>query len=88
MTTLIIEYKHGRRVAQCDARCYNASGKVCTCCCQGVNHGVGLHQALENTRKLTEKYADEDRFSRDWDKGVCITRIPLIETELVATVGL
>jgi hypothetical protein len=39
----------GRR--RCDARCYDGGkdGK-CKCICQGINHGVGLEKAKENTQ--------------------------------------
>ena len=36
---------------RCDARCYDATGPECNCCCDGMNHGVGRNNAVENTRK-------------------------------------
>lgn len=33
------------RTGRCDARCYNAYGKVCVCACGGKNHGVGADHA-------------------------------------------
>jgi len=33
---------------KCDEKCYNAKSMRCTCICGGVNHGVGLRQAIEN----------------------------------------
>jgi len=50
MTTLLIaRSKDGKRTRTCNARCYNAKGKRCTCICGGKNHGVGYDQALDNT---------------------------------------
>ena len=37
----------------CDARCYQAApGGRCGCICDGKNHAVGIHVALENIRTL------------------------------------
>ena len=36
----------------CNARCYNAKRELCACPCGGVNHGVGLQVALENTKRM------------------------------------
>lgn len=36
----------------CNAKCYNATGKRCTCICGGRNHGVGLKQAIKNSAQL------------------------------------
>ncbi len=38
---------------QCDAKCYNGTGKHCNCMCRGKNHGAGLKQAKLNTIELT-----------------------------------
>ena len=40
------------RVRRCNAQCYDAKGKDCRCQCNGLNHGVGQHQARENARKF------------------------------------
>jgi hypothetical protein len=88
MTTLIRHYKYGRRVAQCDARCYNAKGKRCTCCCGGLNHGVGLDKALENTRRLANRYADEGRNTGDWHKRELTLAVPIRESEAVEYMAL
>jgi len=52
MATLIYVGTSSREVGRCDAKCYNAKGPVCKCCCGGANHGVGLRQAVENTRVI------------------------------------
>jgi len=47
MTTIIIrKNKDGVITGRCDARCYNAKGKKCHCVCGGVNHGIGLNNAI------------------------------------------
>lgn len=40
---------------RCDARCYDASGEICTCICGGRNHGVGEVQARNN---IYDQYED------------------------------
>lgn len=52
MTTLLTMHTSHGIVGRCDANCYNATTKACTCICGGRNHGVGLNRAIENTRKL------------------------------------
>ena len=52
MPALITVYQDGRKVAQCDAKCYNATRDHCRCVCAGVNHGVGLAEAARNTVDL------------------------------------
>jgi len=54
MATLMKVRTSGGYKGRCDARCYNAKGPDCDCCCGGVNHGVGLKQAIENTRASAE----------------------------------
>ncbi|WP_433542076.1 hypothetical protein ACQP10_37960 (plasmid) [Streptosporangium sandarakinum] len=46
----------GGRIRRCDARCYDAHETECDCICAGVNHGVGLDQAIENTRRRGEAW--------------------------------
>ncbi len=55
MTTLLtVGNSEGQR--RCDARCYDAEGGACDCCCGGKNHGVGLRRAVEQTQQLAEKW--------------------------------
>jgi len=51
MTTLI--HCHGAVEGRCDAKCYTAVSKDCTCICNGMNHGKGEQGAIENVRELT-----------------------------------
>lgn len=55
MATLIRVIENGKCVGRCDASCYNAKHDKCVCCCGGRNHGVGLQQAIENTRELLDE---------------------------------
>ena len=43
MTLLTVGNSEGSR--HCDARCYDAKGPDCDCCCGGANHGKGLQAA-------------------------------------------
>lgn len=72
MSTLISICTSSGEVGRCDAKCYNAKGSVCKCCCGGANHGVGLRQAVENTRVIAsveildwakQNYPDDHNFS-------------------------
>lgn len=46
---------------RCDARCYNATTRKCTCICGGRNHGVGKQQALKNN----EQHCKQLRYELD-----------------------
>lgn len=59
MVAIIHEGRH-----RCDARCYNAKGGVCECCCGGVNHGRGLAAALENARAVVAPEEMQDIIRR------------------------
>ena len=51
MTTIMtVGDNYGKR--RCDEKCYNAKGDKCECCCNGVNHGVGLKKATEQTQSM------------------------------------
>ena len=52
MTTLIAVYNSSGVVGRCDAKCHNATHPDCDCVCGGANHGVGLKQAISNTREI------------------------------------
>ena len=46
MTTLL-SAPTPRGTRRCDARCYEAKGPDCNCCCEGRFHGMGFARALE-----------------------------------------
>lgn len=50
MATLLAVIRPGGRTQWCDARCYDAYEAHCECVCGGLNHGIGLATARENTR--------------------------------------
>lgn len=66
MSCLIYASNGDKCIGKCDANCYNATSPECDCICGGRNHGVGLKQAQDNTRK----YADEwiERYAKE--KGI------------------
>lgn len=46
---IIQEYaQNGTKLRICDARCYNAKGKKCSCICGATNHGKGIDFAIQN----------------------------------------
>ena len=51
MTTLM-SFTNSNGTRRCDSRCYNGKGHRCRCICGGQNHGVGLDEAVKNTRTL------------------------------------
>jgi hypothetical protein len=59
VTALITAYTADGCVGRCDAKCYNAWGPECHCICQGVNHGAGRQEAIENTRELGESWLEQ-----------------------------
>lgn len=58
MRLIEIRDPQGACLAVCDSRCYNADSPLCCCVCDGENHGVGLHQAINNTREKWMDWAD------------------------------
>lgn len=55
MTTLIRTGNGSGKKGRCDARCYEAITPICQCCCGGMNHGVGLRKAAQNTQDHAEQ---------------------------------
>jgi len=66
----------GRR---CDARCYNAKGPDCECCCGGINHGVGLKQARGNAARIAETLVE---VAADVERLVDRVRVEPVQGEL------
>ena len=66
---IIQEYaQNGTKLRRCDARCYNAKGKKCSCICGAKNHGKGFTFVIENSRSLPEhlqKSEDNQVFYRN-----------------------
>jgi len=59
MTTLLIHTRpDGTHRRICGANCHNATKPHCVCICQGVNHGVGINQAIDNTQHHAHLLAD------------------------------
>lgn len=72
MTTVVSYRGSGGEARHCNAACYDAKGKDCTCICGGMNHGGGLDKAMENTAALfthlLEPTADPADWETHWDK--------------------
>lgn len=54
MTTLITSQTAAGKKYRCNAKCYDAKGSRCSCCCGGRNHGKGLKAAIEISRDFLE----------------------------------
>jgi hypothetical protein len=52
MTTLITVSNSSGVIGRCDDKCHSATHPKCDCICGGANHGVGLKQAMTNTRAM------------------------------------
>jgi len=53
--TLISIHNSEDCVGRCDARCYEAKGDLCECCCGGMNHKKGLQVAMEQTQEHAKR---------------------------------
>jgi len=64
MPTLISVGGNSGEIGRCDAKCYGAQHPECDCVYGGKNHGVGLKQAQNNIKEITqgvlERYAGQD----------------------------
>jgi hypothetical protein len=61
LVALLTIRRGGDVVGQCDATCYNATGKVCKCVCAGENHGAGLDRAITNTKTMAARWVERAR---------------------------
>ncbi|WP_289009066.1 hypothetical protein [uncultured Thermomonospora sp.] len=80
MVALLTVRRGNTVVDQCNATCYEASGKVCRCVCGGANHGVGLEQAVVNTRAMHAAWVARARATRGIDTfelGEIVEQLPL-----------
>ena len=68
MMTLISTHSNRGCTGRCDAKCYLAKTKRCTCCCGGMNHGAGLKKAMENTQRYAEKVIDRRKGEHPEDR--------------------
>ena len=48
-------FNRERQIGQCDAKCYHGKNIRCLCCCGGLNHGVGLNQAIKNSAEIARR---------------------------------
>ena len=62
MVVLIRESVSGSKTRVCGARCYQAKGDKCSCCCcSGTNHGIGLREATQNTQRHAETLVQQGK---------------------------
>lgn len=65
MATLMTFKSASGKTERCDAKCYNAIGEKCVCCCGGSNHGVGFVKAFKNTTEHFDQIVKESKNIRD-----------------------
>lgn len=68
VTTLLRVSTEGKG-GRCDAKCHDATSPDCDCVCGGVNHGVGLHQAVANTRDALDSLVEQYAAAHDLDRA-------------------
>lgn len=64
MFTLITVQKNDGSKRQCDGRCYNATSCSCTCVCLGLNHGIGLREAIRQTSIYKKDFLERYKGAR------------------------
>lgn len=80
MASLLIVRRGRDVVGQCDANCYEARHDVCTCVCEGANHGKGLEEARVITRLLHQVWLDRILAEHQdvvFELGDGVTQLPL-----------
>lgn len=55
-STLLALYLGRALVGRCDVNCWGGSDTRCECLCTGLNHGVGIDQAAEQTRRMMAEW--------------------------------
>jgi len=58
---LIIHDKDGKRIGQCDAKCYDGTSLQCRCICGGINHGVGRQRAAKNAVDMSLRHCTPEQ---------------------------
>lgn len=64
-STLLALYLGRDLVGRCDINCWGGKDERCECLCTGLNHGVGLEQAVEQTRRMVGEWIEVQR-----DQGI------------------
>ena len=57
--TLIAVHTGEGCVGRCAAKCHEATEPHCDYICGGANHGAGLAQAVDNTRRYAERMLEK-----------------------------
>ncbi len=55
MTTIYTVHKCDQIIGRCDAKCHEAAGPNCKCCCGGGHHGIGSLAAVEDRKNLSDE---------------------------------
>lgn len=84
MASLVVVRRGGEVVARCDQNCYDARHDVCTCVCEGANHGKGIEEARVITRLLHQVWlgrALAEHPDAVFELGDGVTQLPLFPLE-------
>lgn len=55
-STLLALYLGRDLVGRCDVNCWGGTDARCECLCNGLNHGIGLDAAVEQTRRMVDEW--------------------------------
>ena len=90
-STLLALYLGNSLVGRCDINCFGGDDSRCECVCGGLNHGVGIEQAVEQTRRMADEWIEAHReqgiIFDGVEFGVPVTHDPLFALPLVADLG-
>lgn len=82
-STLLSLYLGRDIVGRCDVNCWGGDDARCECLCGGMNHGVGLDAAIEQTRRMVDEWIEEHRARGIIFDGV-VLGIPVLHDALFA----
>jgi hypothetical protein len=70
MATLISSHNSNGCTGRCDANCQDATSPAhtCDCICGGMNHGVGLKKAQDNTTQYANDWMNKWEKEHQGDK--------------------
>lgn len=80
--TAVLTIRVGGSVAgSCGKSCYDADHPKCRCVCEGMDHGVGLEQAIVNARAHHARWVERAR-ADGWDidtyeLALAVVQLPL-----------
>ncbi len=82
MSTLMSTGNSSGETGRCDAKCYDAKGPDCNCCCGGRNHGAGYQKAVENIEAYIDNMIQDWQVTHPEDTIVIDPKVAQLELKL------